>query len=412
VGVNLSGFQYVKLKDVGYTYGGLTGKSGSDFVDGDTPFVTFLNVINNIVARPNLIGYVKVFKDEVQNIVLENDLLFNGSSETAEEVAFPSLVPASLSGSLLNSFCFGFRFTDLKLIDPLYFAYLLRSPIGRPEISKLAQGSTRINISKAALLDLEWFLPPIGEQNAIAAVLSELDELIDTLKLEIEKTGNLLTATIQELFPPNFTKGNLPEGWRLKNLADLGTVSGGGVDKIARIGDIPIKLLNYMDVHRNTFITPSINFMETTATKDQVQNCSIQEGDIIFTPTSETPEDIARSSVVSSNFLETCYSYHLVRFRPKVKLDANFMAYVFLLEDFRMQALKAAEGSGTRYVITLPRFRSLLIPVPEAKTQIKIGQTINSIATQIENLKALREKYEKIKAGVANDLLTGRVRLT
>jgi type I restriction enzyme S subunit len=164
-------------------------------------------------------------------------------------------------------------------------------------------------------------------------------------------------------------------------------------------------------VHRNTFVTPAIDFMETTATKDQIRNCSLIKGDVLFTPTSETPDDIARSSVVLSDFMDTCYSYHLIRFRPKIELDLNYLAFVFLLEDFRLQAQKAAEGSGTRYVITLPRFRSLLIPIPDIKMQNEIGQVVNDMNNQIESLKNELGKYQQLKNGMAHDLLTGKVRL-
>jgi type I restriction enzyme S subunit len=284
-------------------------------------------------------------------------------------------------------------------------------PIYRDQIQTLASGLKVYGISKSNLSKIKIYLPPKGEQKAIAKALSEIDELIETLKSEIIKRKNLHTAVIQKLFPTNYLKIKLPNGWELRSLGELGTISGAGVDKVSRSSDFPIKLLNYMDVHRNTFVTPAIDFMDTTATKDQIRNCSLIKGDVLFTPTSETPDDIARSSVVLNDFRETCYSYHLIRFRPKIKFDLNYLAFVFLLEDFRLQAQKAAEGSGTRYVITLPRFRSLLIPIPDIKIQNEIGQAVNDISNQIESLKNELEKYQQLKSGMAHDLLTGKVRL-
>jgi type I restriction enzyme, S subunit len=289
----------------------------------------------------------------------------------------------------------------------LYYALSAIAPLVKEQAGE--QAVPMVNKSEFAKFTIP--VPKLNEQIAIAKALSDIDELIETLKSEIIKNQNLHTSVIQKLFPTNFLKNKLPNGWELRSLGELGTISGAGVDKVSRSSDVPIKLLNYMDVHRNTFVTPAIDFMDTTATKDQIRNCSLIKGDILFTPTSETPEDIARSSVVLSDFMDTCYSYHLIRFRPKIKLDLNYLAFVFLLEDFRLQAQKAAEGSGTRYVITLPRFRSLLIPIPDIKIQNEIGQVVNDINNQIESLKNELGKYQQLKNGMAQDLLTGKVRL-
>ena len=138
-----STLQPLSLREIGYFYGGLTGKSGKDFGRGNSKYITFMNVINNVVAKNDLTEFVEIKDGERQNKVSKGDLLFNGSSETPEEVAFPSLVTSDLEGLYLNSFCFGFRFEKLDKIDPLFFAYYLRSNYGRQFMSQLAQGSTR-----------------------------------------------------------------------------------------------------------------------------------------------------------------------------------------------------------------------------------------------------------------------------
>ncbi|ASY11820.1 type I restriction enzyme, S subunit [Candidatus Planktophila dulcis] len=289
----------------------------------------------------------------------------------------------------------------------LYYALQFVSPIIRDN------ATTQVvpMINKSEFEKFEIPIPDYKEQKAIALALSDIDELIEAYQAEISKNENVLTSVIQRILPSNYLRNRLPSGWQLRTLGELGTISGAGVDKVIRTLDSPIKLVNYMDVYKNTFITPSSNFMDTTANRDQIIHCSLLAGDVLFTPTSETPEDIARSAVVSIDLRDTCYSYHLIRFRPKVELDLNYLAYVFLLEDFRQQAQKAAEGSGTRYVITLPRFRSLLIPVPNLATQLEIGRKIHDIAKRIEILRFELKKYQDIKQGMAHDLLTGKVRL-
>jgi len=99
----------------------------------------------------------------------------------------------------LNSFCFGFRFRDGAMADSLFFAYFLRGERGRELLKSLAQGSTRYNLSKVALLKSPLRLPTLPEQTAIAAVLSDMDAELSALEARREKTRAFKQAMMQEL---------------------------------------------------------------------------------------------------------------------------------------------------------------------------------------------------------------------
>ena len=99
----------------------------------------------------------------------------------------------------LNSFCFGFRFRGDADADGLFLAYYLRSEAGREIVKSLAQGSTRYNLSKTALLRAPFRLPPFPEQSAIAAVLSDMDAELSALKARRDKTRDIKQAMMQEL---------------------------------------------------------------------------------------------------------------------------------------------------------------------------------------------------------------------
>lgn len=192
-------WQEYRLGDFGNTYAGLTGKTGSDFGIGESKFVTFMNVIGNTRLDPTLVQTVNLLPGESQNRVLEGDLLFNGSSETPTEVGFASAVTEPLEEVYLNSFCFGFRPHPNSELDPLYFAYWTRSGTGRRILDVLAQGSTRYNISKRALLGATFVCPPLSEQRVIAEVLTDMDAEIEALEKRLAKTRDLKTGMAQEL---------------------------------------------------------------------------------------------------------------------------------------------------------------------------------------------------------------------
>ena len=109
----LPGFQgeweVKRLGELGTTYGGLTGKSKADFGAGTARYVTFMNVMTNTVIDHGTFEAVRVSPSENQNRIERGDLLFNGSSETPEEVALCALVQSHVHNLYLNSFCFGYR---------------------------------------------------------------------------------------------------------------------------------------------------------------------------------------------------------------------------------------------------------------------------------------------------------------
>jgi type I restriction enzyme S subunit len=188
-----------RLGDVGATYGGLTGKTKADFGEGAASYITFMNVMSNLVIDCDMFERVNVSPHETQNLVMKGDLFFNGSSETPEEVAMCAVLLEDVRDIYLNSFCFGFRFREGAQADGVFFAYYLRSEEGRELMKSLAQGSTRYNLSKVALLDSSLLSPSLPEQSAIAAVLSDMDAELSKLVARRDKTRNLKQAMMQEL---------------------------------------------------------------------------------------------------------------------------------------------------------------------------------------------------------------------
>lgn len=199
--IRLPGFhcdwEFKALGDLGTTFGGLTGKTKADFGEGSGRYVTFMNVMTNVVIDCDAFERVKVSPTESQNRVMKGDLLFNGSSETPEEVALCSVLTEDVPNLFLNSFCFGFRFRETVEMDSLFLAYYLRS--SREMMKSLAQGSTRYNLSKMALLKSLLLLPRVPEQKAIAAVLSDMDAELATLEQRLAKTRALKQGMMQEL---------------------------------------------------------------------------------------------------------------------------------------------------------------------------------------------------------------------
>lgn len=157
-----------------------------------------MNVMTHVVINCELFDRVRMAPNESQNRVKCGDLLFNGSSETPKEVALCALIDSDIDDLYLISFCFCFRFNGGIKANGLFLTYLIRRRVGRVIMKSLAQGSTRYNLSKTALLNASIRLPELPEQTAIAAALSDMDAEITALEERRTKTTNFKQAMMQE----------------------------------------------------------------------------------------------------------------------------------------------------------------------------------------------------------------------
>jgi len=188
-----------RLGELGSTFGGLTGKTKNDFGHGTARYITFMNIMTNVVIDCGTFESVDVKPVESQNRAAKGDLFFNGSSETPEEVGMCAVLMQEVQDVFLNSFCFGFRFRDGAPADGPYLAYYFRSREGRELLKSLAQGATRYNLSKMALLKVSFPLPSRPEQTAIATILSDMDAELAALEAKLAKARSLKQGMMQEL---------------------------------------------------------------------------------------------------------------------------------------------------------------------------------------------------------------------
>ena len=401
-----------RMGHIGSFFGGLSGKSKDDFGGGNARYVTFLSVLENSILDASHTEQVHIGPTESQNQVRKGDLLFNMTSETSEDLGMGAVMGEQIPNLYLNSFCLGFRIRNTNKHDPLYLAYYFRGPTWRKLMNTMAQGVTRFNLSKGRLSALEISTPSLYEQRAIAEALSDVGRLLEALDALIAKKKAIKQAAMQQLLTGRSRLAGFSGKWENKRLGEIGVISGAGVDKTTIANEVPVRLVNYLDVYHKAFLYSSDLTHEVSAKSDQVRQCMVEKGDIFFTPSSEVRDDIGRSTVAMETIPDGVYSYHVVRLRLKTKWDIRFRAYAFNTKDFLYQASAQCEGSGTRFVITLPKFRAMTVRIPPSVAeQSAIATILSDLDVEIVALDRRRDKVRCIKHGMMQQLLTGRVRL-
>ena len=182
------GIEMIPIQNLGSFYGGLTGKSKKDFENGNAKFITYMNVFSNPSLDISTVGNVFINDGEKQNKVQKGDILFSGSSETADEAGMSCVVTDDLyEDYYLNSFCFGLRLNNPMNYNLHFLKHLLRSRRIRNAISRTANGVTRYNISKARFGKVVIPIPSLEKQNYIVEKLDIFIILIDSLQQQLEQ---------------------------------------------------------------------------------------------------------------------------------------------------------------------------------------------------------------------------------
>lgn len=198
-GSDFENWEEKSLGEVGQTFNGLTGKSKVDFGKGK-PYIQYMQIFSNSRIDTTGFGLVNVRDDENQSKAQFGDVFFTTSSETPNEIGTSSVLTEQVENVYLNSFCFGYRPNSLDELVPEFAQFFFRSTKARKEIVKLAQGSTRFNMSKVAFMKLKFYFPKKVEQKKIANFLSSVDKSIGNITNQIDDSVMFKKGLLQKMF--------------------------------------------------------------------------------------------------------------------------------------------------------------------------------------------------------------------
>ena len=377
----------VRLKEIGTFYSGLSGKSKSDFSEGNALLVTYRNIFNNPVLNPAIKDTVVVGKDEKQNEVLWGDILITGSSETPADAGMSSVVLFNPQEKMyLNSFCFGFRLNDMNEALPSYIGHLLRSTSIRAAISKTAFGVTRFNVNRMRFADIEIPLPPLNIQKEIVSILDSFTSLINKMKQEVEMRKKQMEYYREKLMAPQ-------KNWEIKTLGEIGTFTRGNGLQKSDFRDKGFPCVHYGQIHTyyNTCIYETKSFCEEDFAK-KLQKAGY--GDLLIATTSEDVKACCKAAVwfgdgdVAYSGDSFCYSHNQ---------DPKYMAYLFQTEMFAKQKQMAATGAKVIRVsgVSMASFSFAFPPLVQQRQIASILDSFETYISKLEKMIELRQKqYE------------------
>lgn len=316
-------------------------------------------------------------------------------------------------------------------VSPVYLHYAVRRASSIAWLNIHAVGQTMLNLNTSILGQLPADVPPLPEQRAIAAVLDTIDDAIQKTeqiiaKLQQVKQGllhDLLTRGIDdngelrdpERQPEQFQDsplGRIPKGWEVVPLGSiaLGGLVNGVFKEPGRAGR-GIPLVNVGDLYGD-FGVDLDRVEQFAANAVETSKFGVRPGDIYFTRSSLNLTGIAQCNIVRSADKAAVFECHVMRLRPDARrADAAFVA-LWCRAGFARSFFMSRAKQVTMTTISQPDIYPLPTPLPPCEEQRRIVDAIDSMDARLAREVLYAEKMRAEKHGVANDLLTGRVRTT
>ncbi len=308
---------------------------------------------------------------------------------------------------------------DLSVADPLYIFYFFESHEQQKSIQRSAIQTGVPHINLGILRALPVRVPPLPQQRAIAAVLSDVDGLIGSLEVLIEKKRAIKRAAMQQLLTGRTRLPGFSGEWETRTLGDH--------LRFLRHGSFPrsylahngrggggVKYLHYGDIHTSerVCLDPTATALPTLAKGRARRLDRLSDGDLVFVDASEDIGSVGKSVEIMGNEGHQLVSgLHTiaVRFNKAVLAD-GFKAYLQFCPRFRDHLRRLAAGTKV-YATNRAHIASAELRVPPLPEQRAIAAVLSDMDDEIAALERRLDKTRSLKQGMMQQLLTGAVRL-
>ena len=188
---------------------------------------------------------------------------------------------------------------------------------------------------------------------------------------------------------PEIRFAGFNDAWEQRKLGEMGQTYTGLSGKTKDdFGHGQARFVTYMNVFSNPISNPE---MTEPIEIDPKQN-EVEVGDVFFTTSSETPEEVGMSSILLEKRGKTYLNSFCFGFRPSEKIDSYYLAYMLRSESARAKITLLAQGIS-RYNISKNKVMEIAVSLPSLDEQKMIGQYFS----QLDNLITLHQrKYDKL----------------
>lgn len=304
-----------------------------------------------------------------------------------------------------------------------YWLYMLKS---QGYIDLVCNKATLAHFTKEKLDRCFLVLPPSYEQKRIASYLDARCDEIDALIAAKEKTNALLRERRQSIIYEAVTKGldpnapmkdsgvewigEIPEGWSTIRIRYLGSFQN-GISKAGEYFGSGNPFVSYSDVYKNEVLpTMPTGLIESTESERKLY--SVEKGDIFFTRTSETKDEIGMVAVCQETIPDATFAGFLIRMRPTNNcVSTDFLRYYFSC-GLQREYFSKEMTLVTRASLGQDLLKNMVVTIPPIVEQQEIADFLDSQTHQINSIinhnNTLVHKLREYRQSLIYEAVTGK----
>ncbi len=332
------------------------------------------------------------------NIIVKNGDVLVSKDGTIGKVAVVSNLQYPTT---LNSGVFVIRTKNEKITqEGLGLVFI--SPYFKDFIKRLTAGSTIVHLYQKDIVNFTFPIPTLPEQHHIASALTSIDNLISSLGKLIEKKKNIKQGAMQQLLTGKIRLKEFTEPWVYRKISEIATTSSGGTPSRS------IPNYYYGDIKWFTTTELKDNYLYDSVehiTREALNNSSAKMFSANTILMAMYGATIGKLGVLKepSTTNQACCA---IKCNDIVEI---FLFYILLYN--RKSIIEKGCGAGQPNISqAIVNELSFLVP-PCEKEQQAIANILSKMDNEITALEAKRAKYEAIKQGMMQQLLTGKIRL-
>ena len=301
-----------------------------------------------------------------------------------------------------------------RVFDRDYLYYALSSGLTMKQYVAMAAGSSVQNLNKEKVSKVVLPCPRISEQKSIAEVLSDIDTLIIDLKKIIRKKKDIRQGTMQMLVTGKKRLSGFDGNWRVTTL-----------DRLCYI------VTKQTGFDYSAEIKPSLVTTPQIGTIPFIQNKDFEAFDINYNTDFFIPYDVAEKyprillnevcllisisgrigNVAIFDNEQTSFAGGAVGIAKLYEPELASWCMLYLSSKDGQEQIFSNEKVGAQHNLTVADVRKLEIKMPAKSEREAIIKVLTDMNDEIEVLEEKLDKYQKIKQGMMDELLTGKVRL-
>lgn len=340
---------------------------------------------------------------------------------------------SNYEGLISPAYCI---YRPFKGVDSKYYHYLFRTDVYADLFKQFSTGiiDSRLRLYPAKFLSLKYAYPPKSTQQRIASYLdkkcSKIEETIQNQQQVIEKLKTYKQSLITEAVTgkikiqngkvcgkyENYKDsgveylGKIPSNWKAKRLRYIGKCQN-GISKGGEFFGSGYPFVSYGDVYNNLVLPETVSGL-IESTPEEQENYSVTAGDIFFTRTSETIEEVGFTSVCLKTIEKATFAGFVIRVRPFTEeLVPDYSKYYFSSDAHRRFFVKEM-NLVTRASLSQDLLKRLPVLIPSKDEQKEIADYLDkkctAIDTAIEQKQKLIEKLTEYKKSLIYECVTGK----